>query len=170
MTPRSSRYSFELSFQLPDLIFQLASSFFPEAANNFSLLKRRGEGRHISTGPLTYITTKTFQLNDLKKFKTPENRKETYLMTPADAKRTSVIIGLTSSIILVGPTLRTYNITLRRNSAWEYYNFNLNTKKNIRFPKINKDRKIYLDLTRFACIDYKVLLMDQLVCPVEATN
>lgn len=119
MTPRSSRYFFELSFQLPDLIFQLALSFFPEAGNNFSLLKRRGEGRHISTGPLTYITTKTSQLIDLKKFKTPENRKETYLMTPADAKRTSVIIGLTSSIILVGPTLRTYNITLRRNSAWE---------------------------------------------------
>ena len=105
MTPRSSRYSFELSFQLPDLIFQLALSFFPEAGNNFSLLKRRGEGRHISTGPLTYITTKTSQLIDLKKFKTPENRKETYLMTPADAKRTSVIIGLTSSIILVGPTI-----------------------------------------------------------------
>jgi len=91
-------------------------------------------------------------------------------MTSTDNKRTSVIIGLTSSIILVGPTLRTYNITLRRNSAWEYYNFNLNTKKNIGFPKINKDRKIYIDLTRVACIDYKVLLMDQLVCPVEATN
>ena len=50
-------------------------------------------------------------------------------MTPTDAKRTSVIIGLTLSIILEGPTLRTYNITLRRNSAWEYYNFSLNTKK-----------------------------------------
>jgi len=45
-------------FKLPDLIFQLVLSLFPEAGNNFSLLKRRGEGRHISTGPLTYITTK----------------------------------------------------------------------------------------------------------------